>query len=242
MDLSGNMEGRKVLIHYSFLLFSVLFFLFQTFRGIPFLPINPLFAFLLLIFWNTLKFVIFLKNYKLWFLYLAMSGIAFFIFLKCLKIFSATGSIFITGCTHFLIFSLLLFSTTTLLSLILIFSAFFRNEKYHGYLHTYVIINTIAFTYLDSFFIRAFKDELLFFATMLIVLSVIYKNIKTLKFESVFVFVMLFLSFNLLTDFLVIYKFEFLSERVNFISTLEYTFVELLIFIILLRYKYRKIA
>ncbi len=77
---------------------------------------------------------------------------------------------------------------------------------------------------------------------MLIVLSVIYKNIKTLKFESVFVFVMLFLSFNLLTDFLVIYKFEFLSERVNFISTLEYTFVELLIFIILLRYKYRKIA
>lgn len=228
------------MISRNFQFFSVLFFLFQTFRGLPLLPVNPLVAFLLLISLNTLKFII-LKNYKLWILYLTASLLTAFVFSKCLKIFITTGNIAIANCSHFLIFSFLLFFITTLLSLTLVFSTFLRKEKhFQESSHIHIMIGIIAFTYLDSFFIRAFKDEFSFFATTFIVFSTVYKNIKTFRPGFISVFIVLFLSINLLTDFLIIYKAEILNEKINLISALEYVLLELLTFMILWRHKYKE--
>lgn len=225
------------MIYYGFQIFNVLFFLFQTLRGVSLLPINPVVAFFLFILWNTLKFKV-SKGYKIWIVYLAISFLTIFLFSECLKVFSATGNTFIAECVHYSVFSLAIFSIITLLSLILLLFYFVTlSKKGNSQENSQMMWYVASFIYLDSFFIRASKDEFSFLIAMLVTLFIIFKHVNELKSNLILVAIILFSFTSLMIDFFAIYKPEVLIGKINFISITEYIFIELISFLVLWRYK-----
>ncbi len=92
---------------------------------------------------------------------------------------------------------------------------------------------TAVFTYLDSFYIRASKDEISFLVTVSLAFFIVFKNFYKLKTDYIYILAItiLFLLINLLADSFAIFKPEILNGKINFINMTEYIFIELISFL-----------
>lgn len=222
-----------------FQIFELLVSLLQTLRGVSLLPIHPVAIFILLILWNILKFSI-SKSYKPLLIYLALLSLIIFLFSGCLKRFLSTGDIAARGCAYYLIFSLIILSITSLLSIAFIIFYFFTIGKNKFQTNPQMMLYiTAIFTYLDSFYLRASKDEILFLVTASLAFFIVFKNFDKLKTDYIYILAItiLFLFINSLTNSFAIFKPEILNGKINFINMTEYILIELISFLFLWRKK-----
>ncbi len=237
------MNKLTVSIFLDFWIFYFLFFLFQTFRGsilfVPFFPVNFQILVISFAMLNSVKFLI-LKNYKLLLAYLLSVLLILSSFSGCFNAILERKELFIPDCHSFLVFSLFLFVIPVFIGLIVIFFNVLKKNTNDIFLKLYrlrkrnkisILLDTCAFLYIASLFVRANKDDVLF---LVISFFVFYKFWRDIELNLFFVISILFLVVNFLITASAMYD-TFEIPNMEILILIEYMLIEVLTFIAIMK-------